>query len=374
MNVILFFTYGISLEDWDNSGLISREIKLYKELSEKYKINFTFVTYGNSDDLKFVNLIDNLEIIPIYNIIKYSNNKFIRILKSFIIPFYLKREIGNNPQIIKTNQLYGAWVPILYKIITNSGLYIRTGYDLYTFSKYDNKNKIKQYFYLFLTFFALKVSDAYSVTSKVDFDFLKSKFSIKKNKLTLIPNWVDINENIRNIDERKNNIMTVGRLEKQKNYKFIIESIKDSEFELVIYGDGSEKKDLLKFSKNLSNIHLKGTIQNSELLEEYQNYKYFLSLSKYEGNSKAILEAMSSGCIVIASKIRNNIELIDQLENGVLFDMESDNLLKVIKKLDGDIDLQEKIFKNAIKKVKLRNSLNVIASKEYNIFEILNKC
>ena len=29
---------------------------------------------------------------------------------------------------------------------------------------------------------------------------------------------------------------------------------------------------------------------------------------------------------------RNNIELIDQLENGVLFDLESDNLLKVIKK------------------------------------------
>ena len=35
MNVILFFTYGVSLKDWDNSGLISREIKLYKELSEK---------------------------------------------------------------------------------------------------------------------------------------------------------------------------------------------------------------------------------------------------------------------------------------------------------------------------------------------------
>ena len=36
--------------------------------------------------------------------------------------------------------------------------------------------------------------------------------------------------------------MTVGRLEKQKNYKFVIESIKDSEFELVIYGDGSRKR------------------------------------------------------------------------------------------------------------------------------------
>ena len=93
MNVILFFhLWRISLKDWESSGLLSREIKLYKELSKKYNIKFTFVTYGNSDDLKFVNLIDNLEIIPIYDIIKYSNNKYLRFLKSFIIPFYLKRE------------------------------------------------------------------------------------------------------------------------------------------------------------------------------------------------------------------------------------------------------------------------------------------
>ena len=40
------------------------------------------------------------------------------------------------------------------------------------------------------------------------------------------------------------------------------------------------------------------------------NYKYYLSSSKFEGNPKTILEAMSSGCIVIASNIKNHKEII----------------------------------------------------------------
>ena len=57
------------------------------------------------------------------------------------------------------------------KLLQVSGLYIRTGYDLYTFSKYDKKNKVKQYFYFFLTFIASRVADVYSVTSKSDMKF-----------------------------------------------------------------------------------------------------------------------------------------------------------------------------------------------------------
>ena len=34
MNVILIFTYGISLKKWSESGLIDRELELYKELEK----------------------------------------------------------------------------------------------------------------------------------------------------------------------------------------------------------------------------------------------------------------------------------------------------------------------------------------------------
>ena len=53
MNVVLTFTHKTSLKVWEESGLLSREISFYKKLSEKYGINFTFITYGNEYDLKF---------------------------------------------------------------------------------------------------------------------------------------------------------------------------------------------------------------------------------------------------------------------------------------------------------------------------------
>ena len=69
MKVILFFTYGISLHDWKESGLLSREIQLYKQLHEKYNIEFAFLTYGDSQDLDTINL-PFIKIFPIYKYFK----------------------------------------------------------------------------------------------------------------------------------------------------------------------------------------------------------------------------------------------------------------------------------------------------------------
>ena len=93
MKIIVFFTYGISLKIWEETGLLEREIKIYQELKKKYGIDFTFVTYGDEKDFKYKNLIDDLEIIPIYNLIKYSNNKLIRLFKSVLFPIKLNNLI-----------------------------------------------------------------------------------------------------------------------------------------------------------------------------------------------------------------------------------------------------------------------------------------
>ena len=47
MHVVLFFTYDISLNDWKTSGILNREIRIYKELEKNENIKFTFVTYGD---------------------------------------------------------------------------------------------------------------------------------------------------------------------------------------------------------------------------------------------------------------------------------------------------------------------------------------
>ena len=48
---------------------------------------------------------------------KYSKNKYIRIIKSLAIPFIF-RDVLRTSSIFKTNQLKGSWVAILSKLFT----------------------------------------------------------------------------------------------------------------------------------------------------------------------------------------------------------------------------------------------------------------
>ena len=46
MNVIILFTYGVSLNDWYESGLLGRELKLYEEIARSNNIKYRLFTYG----------------------------------------------------------------------------------------------------------------------------------------------------------------------------------------------------------------------------------------------------------------------------------------------------------------------------------------
>ena len=49
MNTTLFFTYGISLDDWKKTGLMSREIAIYEKMYIEHGIEFNFITYGSKE-------------------------------------------------------------------------------------------------------------------------------------------------------------------------------------------------------------------------------------------------------------------------------------------------------------------------------------
>lgn len=370
MKIIVFFTYGISLKIWEETGLLEREIKIYQELKKKYGIDFTFVTYGDEEDFKYKNLIDDLEIIPIYNLIKYSNNKLVRLFKSVLFPIKLNNLIPKRNYILKTNQMYGAWVAIIFKILTNHPLIIRTGYDLVSFSLKQSKNIFKLTIYYILTFIALNISDVYISTSKKDIEFLRKFFIFKSKKLIYIPNWVQIKDLVP-VNQRKKKILTVGRLEKQKNFKYLIEKFKHSDIKLDIYGDGSEKKDLIKLSGQKNNISFKGTLPNNELIAKYSEYQIFVSTSDYEGNSKTILESMGAGCIVVAPNIKNNSEIIINNLNGILYDKSYDDLLNIVITLLSNPKKMDLISKEANKNIRNNNSLEKITMMENDCYQML---
>lgn len=363
MNVVVFFTYGISFLDWEKSGLLDREIKIYKELSEKFDYKFTFVTYGQGEDLKYKNLILNSNIIPLYQYFKKPNNKFSQIFQSLIIPFKLKKLINFKNYIIKTNQLYGSWTAIVHKLISKNPLIIRTGYDLLTFTIKQKKSFLKIFFYYLLTFLALNICNLYVSTSKADISFLQKYFLFKKNKISYIPNWVNVSPTVP-IVERDLKGIAVGRLEKQKDFIYLINYWKKLDIKLDIFGEGSEKIKIEKLIEDINNIKLKGTLKNDDLIQKYSEYQIYVSTSEFEGNSKTLLEAMGAGCVAVVPTIKNNLEIINNYKNGILFSKKENNLLSILENLVQDSSLMTKISNNAIKSIHKSNSLEAVVKME----------
>lgn len=366
MHVLVFLTFGISFSDWEKSGLLSREILLYKKLNEEKKINFTFVTFGNSKDRE---IIKDFNVIPYYKYNKVLRSKVLTFFQSLLFAYKIKK-IVEKPDLIKTNQLMGSWMGIVCKIIFSCPLIVRTGYDIFQFSIYEKKNIYKKLIYFLLTQLGLLFSNSYIVSSQSDKIFL-SKYFIRTGKISILQNWVKTNlsdkRNLLNPAKEKT-ILSVGRLEKQKNFSYLIKSFAQSDYELDIVGEGSQKEELIQLSKKLlTNVNFLGTIDNKDLLNLYKEYKYFILASDYEGNSKTILEAKSAGCIVIAKANRNNQEIIENQIDGILYDNE--NLIDLIDNLEEDEELTRTISSNAINSVRERNSIDIILDREYKIYK-----
>ena len=373
MKVAVFLTYNYSLQTWHNSGTLKRELEIYNQINYINKAKFTFYTYGGSEDSELIKDFPNFNVVPMFEKIT-KKGKLYKFIYSLFIPFLYKKNIENE-DILHQHQLLGSWVVIISKLLYSKKILIRTGYDMYEFSILNNERLIRRFLLRCLTYVSLKFSDLYTTTSLEDIKFLNSNYKINNEKIKLRPNWI-IDNNFKKIDSRiSNEILSVGRLDKQKNYKKLISFFdKDYEFSLKIIGSGPEKDELKEFiNNNELNASIVGNLNNEDIKKEMNNYKYYISLSEFEGNPKTILEAMSSGCIVIASKIKNHKEIIEHNTTGFLYDLDSQVISKILKKLENSKDLQEKISLNAVKTILKSNDISIISKQMNEDYKFLLK-
>ena len=346
MNIYLFFTYGISLHSWKESGLLEREIKLYTNLHDLNSCNITFITYGETADIEIANSLPGINCVPMYAHFNKSRFNFINLIKSFAFPYILKKNY-TRPDIIKTNQLKGSWVAILSKYLYNSKLIIRTGYDNFKFLV-NQKKYLKAGMAYLLTWISLLFADAYTVTSNADHEFISKFYFFRKSKLLIRPNWVEISSN-KVESGYENRILVVGRLEKQKNYEYLINEFQNSNIEIDIYGEGSLQDDLKSLAKDKNvKCNFNGNLAHSDLINEYKKYSLYVSTSLYEGNPKTILESIANGCIALCTDIPNNREIVKNGINGFLFKLKENELSSKVDYLLNNPAVLRDIRKNSI--------------------------
>lgn len=146
-------------------------------------------------------------------------------------------------------------------------------------------------------------------------------------------------------------IVSVGRLEQQKNQLLLIKAFglinkKFPDYKLIIYGDGSLKAKLEKeiFKLNLTKfIELPG-VENNIKSKIYKASLFVLS-SDYEGLPNSLIEAMVLGvpCISTNCPCGGPKELIDDEKNGFLTEVNNVKMLaeKIEAILSGKFDLQK---------------------------------
>jgi len=369
MKVLVVFSFGYSLETWQKAGNLKRELDYYKYFSKTYKTKFYFITYGNKSDYELIKKYsDYIEVFPAYDYISMSNFKFINFIKSFYLPFKLKNLLKSY-DLIKANQLTAFWTALIFKIILKKPLITKTGFDAFIFAKNEKKPVYKILIFYFLTQIALIFSNFYSVSSKSDIKFIKSKYFFTKN-LLYRPNWVYVNYSSLEKDRKKNKILMVGRLVDQKNYEYALNLVKNSKYEIDIVGSGNLKNSIEELSKKLNiKVNFLGNYDYDELIKLYSQYKYFLLTSKFEGNPKVLLEALSSKCIVIVSNIENNLEIIRDGQNGIVLDIDKAPI-KISSLLDDNILNYnfESIKLNSIKTIENDYSFEKALIQEYEDF------
>ena len=89
-------------------------------------------------------------------------------------------------------------------------------------------------------------------------------------------------------------------------------------YSLTIVGDGSDKKLLMELAKNkkLEKVIFKGKLPHSSVIDEMRKADCFIMISENEVFGLVYLEAMSQGCITIASKGEGIDGIIQDKKNG----------------------------------------------------------
>ena len=192
---------------------------------------------------------------------------------------------------------------------------------------------------------------------------------------TVIPNGVNIPA-VEEIDNSKINILTfIGRIEKTKGVKDLIDAIEDidSNIKCVMIGDGEYKKGLTEYvnsNQKLKNkVWFLGSLNAEDVSKWTAISKVVILPSYYETQGIVLLEANSHKKPVIATNINGINEIIEDGVNGLLF--EKGNILELRAKINlllNDKILAKTLGINGYNMVKKSYSWNTIVKETEKVY------
>lgn len=242
----------------------------------------------------------------------------------------VKRE---NYDVIHCNTPIGG---VLGRLVGKKNKVCNVIYQAHGFHFYKGSPKLNWMIYYPIEKWLAHYTDALITINQEDYELAKTKLKPRKNgKVYYVPG-VGIDTSQYNIKAKSRDdkrielniplnafvIISVGELNSNKNNSVIISALKQlkrNDIHYVMCGVGELETELRRQADNAGlhdNVHFLG--YRNDVKELYEIADCFVMPSLREGLSRSIMEAMASGLPCVVSRIRGNVDLVDEGKGGFL--------------------------------------------------------
>lgn len=364
----LFFTFRVSLEEWQRVGNLERELRPYYAWCDHFKDVYLF-TYGTKRDrLLAPDAPVNLHIVP-------KPWAIPTLIYSLILPLVQYRYV-RQCRILKTNQMNGSWTAVIASHLSSGRMIVRCGFEWYEFAVRGNKSWWKRSLIYLISYVGYHAADRIIVTTNDSKAFVIQHFKLPADKIAVIPNYIDtdIFAPDDTVMPEANRILFIGRFTSQKNLPSLLSAISQiPEAHLVLIGNGEERDGIEQYvGRELKGkVSLLGNRPNHELPDELRRSAMFVLPSFYEGNPKALLEAMACGVACVGARSPGIIGVIEHGVNGYLCEPDADSLERAIRDLLSDKNLRRQFGRAARQTVLGNYSFAKCFEKERVLYKII---
>ena len=329
------------------------------------------IDYLKKKNIKVINLRSS-NIINYLPKLGFFQSRFTYILIFFLSVFKLNKILKKNkPDYLIVHLI--TFIP-LFLLIFNK---YKTKFIL-RISGYPKLNFLRKQFWKLINNKIFLVTTPTKSTLKS----LVNEKVFSSNKISYLPDpilkikEIQIKKKENNVNEKelskKNSLIAIGRLSKQKNFSFLIEAFyeiqkKYETLNLFILGEGEDRK---KLEKKISDLNLSKKIflvgYKKNIYDYLKNSKIFVLSSLWEDPGFVILEAGYLNKIIFSSDCPNGpIEILNEGKSGFLYKSNSiksfvENFGKLINCDNNEIYKKKLLLKKKCKEFTLLNHFRTL--------------
>lgn len=212
--------------------------------------------------------------------------------------------------------------------------------------------------------------------TEMEKDYIFRRFSTPKEKMTAIPNGIDLKQ-FRDLgyEREDNSLLFVGRLSPVKRLDMLLEALAQvkktiPDIKLKIIGrDWGVKGQLIQLAKLLGiqdNIEFLEEVPFDDLVEHYNRARLFVLTSRYEAFGITIMEAIGCGTPGVVTSVGGTPEVVG--DSGVLCKENAGDVAEKIIDVLANEDRYNGLKENAVKRRKLFD-WDIIADRVKKVYE-----